>query len=129
MNLIENFMRTPVKSVSPDLPIREAAKAMLSEGLSAILIKNPKEYVGIITNSDLADMAIAMDIDPAATPVEKIMKSPIIAIDRSQHIVDGARIMREDGIRHLAVTDNGEVIGMLCIADVLAYQLSVVSGD
>ena len=129
MNLIENFMRAPVKSVSPELPIREAAKAMLSEGLSAILVKNSKEYVGIITNTDLADMAIAMDIDPATTPVEKIMRSPIIAIDRSKHIVDAARIMREDGIRHLAVTDNGEVAGMLCIADILAYQLSVVSGD
>lgn len=131
MNLVKNFMRQPVKSVLPELPIRDTAKAMLSEGLSALFIKeeNGTEFLGIVTNTDLADLAIIAGINPNTTPVKKIMKSPVISIDGCEHIMDAGEIMREKSIRHLAVTEGEKIVGMLCIADVLAHQLSIVRGD
>ncbi|KMP10462.1 hypothetical protein UR09_06160 [Candidatus Nitromaritima sp. SCGC AAA799-A02] len=131
MNLVENFMRQPVKSVLPELSIRDTAKAMLSEGLSALFVReeNNGNFIGIVTNTDLADLAIAMEINPDNTPVKELMKAPIISVDRYEHIMDAGKAMREKGIRHLAVTEEDEIIGMLCIADVLSHQLSVVRGE
>ena len=76
-------MRQPLKTVSPEISIRDTAKAMLSERIDALVIKDKSsgKHIGIVTNTDLADLAIAIEINPESTPIKEIMKYPIITVD------------------------------------------------
>ncbi len=66
-------MRQPLKTVSPEISIRNTAKAMLSERIDALVIKDKSsgKYIGIVTNTDLADLAIAMEINPESPQLKK----------------------------------------------------------
>ena len=70
-----------------------------------------------------------MKINQEVIPVKKIMKSPILAIDKEKHIMEVGQMMRDKGVRHLAVIDDGQIVGMLCIADILSHQLNMINGD
>mgnify|MGYP000867578522 CR=1 FL=1 len=71
--LVENFMRQPLKTVSPEISIRNTAKAMLSEKIDALVIKDKSsgKHIEIVTNTDLADLAIAMEINPESPQLKK----------------------------------------------------------
>jgi predicted transcriptional regulator len=71
--LVENLMRQPLKTVSPEISIRNTTKAMLSEKIDALVIKDKSsgKHIEIVTNTDLADLAIAMEINPESPQLKK----------------------------------------------------------
>ena len=122
-------MSSPVISVPKDMAIRNAAKCMLSESVSSLLVIEEGEYIAILTDADPAKIALANSIDPAVTPVTNIMNTPIITINLHQQIMEANKLMAEHSIRHLAVEDEGKIVGMLSIKDLYAFQLNNLNED
>ena len=108
-------------SVSPSAPVIEAARIMRDAQVGALLVSDGSQFVGIVSESDLVRRVLAMGGDGSQVRVSEVMTAPIITIeiDRSAH--EASDVMAERGIRHLAVTEDGEIVGVLSVRDLLRY--------
>ncbi len=115
------MMSRSLRSIPPDASLLEAARLMRDSKIGALLVEDREQFVGIVSETDLVRKAMAGGEDPLDQPVKSVMSSPIITIeiDRSAH--DASDQMAGHGIRHLAVTQNGEIVGMISVVDLLRY--------
>ncbi len=115
------MMSRSLRSIPPDASLLEAARLMRDSKIGALLVEDREQFVGIVSETDLVRKAMAGGEDPLGQPVKSVMSSPIITIeiDRSAH--DASDQMAEHGIRHLAVTQDGEIVGMISVVDLLRY--------
>ena len=89
--------------------------------VGALLVSDGAQFVGIVSESDLVRRVLAAGGDGAQVRVSEVMTAPIITIeiDRSAH--EASDVMAERGIRHLAVTEDGKIVGVLSVRDLLRY--------
>jgi signal-transduction protein with cAMP-binding, CBS, and nucleotidyltransferase domain len=118
---IGDYMVSPVLSVSSDTSTQEAAQLMESKHVGSLLIKDGETFVGIITETDLTRKIVAKGLQDKNPKVSDIMTAPLQTIDCHEPIVDANQLMANKRIRHLAVTDNGQVVGMLSVRDLIHY--------
>jgi signal-transduction protein with cAMP-binding, CBS, and nucleotidyltransferase domain len=96
-----------------------AAQRMADKHIGALFVTEAEELVGIITEADLVRKVLADQLDPVETRVGAVMNSPLIEIDINRTIHNASEHMAEHRIRHLAVTENGKVVGVLSIRDLV----------
>ncbi len=118
---IGDYMASPVLSVAPDASTREAAQIMESKHVGSLLVKDGDTYVGIITETDLTRKIVAQGLNDESSKVSDIMTTPLQTIDCHEPIVDANQLMANKRIRHIAVTENDEVVGMLSVKDLIHY--------
>ncbi|MFQ5949115.1 MAG: cyclic nucleotide-binding/CBS domain-containing protein [Nitrospiria bacterium] len=106
-------------SVAPEKSTEECAMEMARHEVGSILVTREGNYVGIITEVDIIRKVVAMKLNPATVSVEKVMASPLVTIDADRSVVDANELMEKNKIRHLGVSRNGKVIGMLSVRDLL----------
>jgi CBS domain-containing protein len=124
-NLME-VAKKDVKSVPHTSPIFDAAQLMKKLRVSALLVKKEKEYVGIITDTDIVRKGVAEAMDLASLTVEKIMTAPFITIDTKQSPREAQQLMAEAGVRHLVVRDGESITGLISIRDLLIFYKNKV---
>lgn len=122
---VATHMSPEIRSVAAEATLRDAGQRMQEWRVGSLLVSDDRFYVGVITDTDLAREVVARGIDPAATAVKTLMRKPV-TIDGERTIIDAVRLMKEQGTRHLAVTDNGEIIGILSVSNILRYYSGVV---
>jgi len=120
--LVKDIMTKAIISVANDTTVFQVAKMMEQGGIGAVLVKTDGHLSGIITDRDYATKIVAHNF-PSDTPVEQIMTSPLITINFDESISDAAKRMTSKKIRKLAVTNNGNIIGLITSTD-LVTQLS-----
>ena len=115
------MMSRRILTVAPTVSVVEAARLMSQAKVGALLVAEDTRYIGIITESDLVRKVLAVEREAARVPVSDVMMAPIITIeiDRSAH--EASDLMAERAIRHLAVTEDGRIVGMLSVRDLLRY--------
>lgn len=118
---IGSYMSTPVISVEAATSIQEAVEMMDTKNIGSILVKEGEEYVGIVTERDITRKVIAKNLDAKATAVSSIMSTPLHSLEGSQAITEANQFMAEHKIRHMAVTENGKVVGMLSVKDLVSF--------
>ena len=118
---IGDYMISPVLSVNPDTSTQEAAQIMESNHVGSLLVKEGETFVGIITETDLTRKIIARGLQDKKPSVREIMTAPLQTIDCHEPIVDANQLMANKRIRHLAVTDKDQVVGMLSVKDLIHY--------
>ncbi|GKS57812.1 hypothetical protein YTPLAS18_13390 [Nitrospira sp.] len=123
---VAHHMTPEPRSVYAKMTLREAARFMHEWRVGSLLVTDDRAYVGMITDSDLARVVVAGAADPATTPVGACMRQPLIVIESDRHILDAVRMMKEMGTRHLAVVDNGDVIGVISVSNILRYYSGVL---
>ncbi len=64
---------------------------------------------------------MAGDLDLKKGTVESIMSSPVLTLDLQRSPQDAHDLMGESGVRHLGVTRNGQIVGILSVRDILIY--------
>lgn len=110
-----------VKSISHEASVRDAAKAMRDMRLGSLLIEQGGQFVGIITDTDITRKVLAASSSPEEVKVSAVMSRPIITIERTCSPSDANDQMRDHGVRHLAVTDRGKIVGIFSVRDLLIY--------
>ena len=115
------MMNRQIRSIGPEATLFEAAGLMRSLRLGALLVLSDGLYVGVVSESDLVQKAMAVGLKPDQTQVRSVMSSPLITIeiDRSAH--EASDLMSEKGIRHLVVTQDGQIVGIISVRDLLRY--------
>ena len=79
------------------------------------------DFVGIVTETDLTRKVVGGGLNPESTPISKIMTQPVQSMDRFLPIEEANNFMHKNKIRHLAVTEDEKIVGMLSIKDLVAY--------
>lgn len=120
--LVEDVMTRAIISVTNETTVFQVAKMMEQGGIGAVLVKKNGHLSGIITDRDYATKIVAHNL-PSDTPVEQIMSSPLITINFDESISAAAERMTSKKIRKLAVTDNGNIVGLITSTD-LVTQLT-----
>jgi len=120
--IVKDIMSKTLISVNPATTSLQIAKMMEQGGIGAVLVKENENLVGIVTDRDFATKIAANNLS-FDTPVEKIMSSPLITINHNEPISAAAEMMSSKKIRKLAVSDNGNIIGLITSTD-LVNQLA-----
>lgn len=110
-----------IKMVPRDTSLRDAARLMRDKRVGSLLVEDHGDYIGIVSETDLIRRGMAEGLDPDRVAVHDVMSSPIITLDINRSAVDANSMMSERGIRHLAITDQGRIIGVLSVRDLLIY--------
>ena len=121
MASIAQIMNKKPQSIGPTTSIRGAAKKMRDLRVGSLLIKKGKNFVGIVTDTDLVRKGLATSQDVSKPPVEKIMTTPLCTIESNQAVDDAQDMMGDLGVRHLAVTKGGSIVGVVSVRDLLMH--------
>lgn len=123
---VAEHMSLEIRNVSQDASLRETGQLMQQWKLGSLLVTDRQSYVGFITDSILAREVVAKGLDPNTTVVKTCMRTPVVAIEGDRSIIDAVRMMKEQATRHLAVTQDGAIIGVISVSNVLRYYSGVV---
>jgi CBS domain-containing protein len=115
------MMKRNPRSISPEATLAEAAAMMRDTRVGAILVAEHGAFIGIISETDLVRKAMAGQLNAAQAKVRAIMSSPVITIEQDRSAHDASDLMAEKGIRHLAVTEDGRIVGIVTVRDLLRY--------
>ena len=114
---VGDHMSSPVLTTSPNALAFDAVGGMSRKNVGAFLVKADGEYVGIFTKTDWIHKILRGTADPTAVKVALMMTSPIITIEKDESMSKASEIMQERKIRHIAVTDEGKIVGILSVKD------------
>ena len=106
-------------TITSEQSVQDAAQAMTEKQIGSLLVMEAEELVGIVTEADLVRKGIATRLPANSTRVGAVMNYPLIPIDINRTIRDASRLMAEKRIRHLAVTEDDKVIGLLSVRDLV----------
>jgi len=123
MDPIKSFMVPSEKfiTVDRDTDVQTAARIMRDRRISSLFVTNGKEIVGILTDTDMVRRVVAAGVDTLTTTAEEIMSSPILTIEEDKTVLDFSDLMANTHIRHLGVTQDGKLVGMISARDILVF--------
>jgi len=124
--VFQAMSRRHVISTHPGATVHEAACLMTRANCGSVLvIDTHSTLLGILTERDLMTRVLAKALDPASTPVSKVMTPNPRCIPPEFKVADAVLIMIERGFRHLpVVTESGRILGVFSARDALPRELS-----
>ena len=108
-----------VWSVTSDSQVYDALTLMASKNIGALLVLDGGKLVGIFSERDYARKVILKGKSSKTTPISEIMTSEVITVGLDHTIEVCMSMMTENKIRHLLVMEDGEVIGVISIGDLV----------
>jgi len=110
-----------LRTISPDATLLEAARLMRDAKVGALLVQEGGHFSGLVSESDLVRRGMAESCPAQGTLVRAVMSSPLLSIDSAGSAHEASEKMAEHGIRHLAVSDEGQIVGIISVRDLLVY--------
>ena len=107
-----------VWSLNPQATILDALHLMAERGVGAVLVMDGDQLVGIFSERDYARRGVLMGRGVDVT-MDEVMTSPVLAINPDRTMEDVQAIMTDRHFRHLPVMENGKVVGLISIGDVV----------
>lgn len=113
------LMQTAIETIDCDAPVQQAAQQMTTKKVGALLVRQDGELKGIVTERDLVQKVLSQEEDAHILTTKAVMNHPLISIDINRTIHDASDLMAEKWIRHLPVTDNQRIVGILSVRDLI----------
>ncbi|HEX5251726.1 MAG TPA: CBS domain-containing protein [Gaiellales bacterium] len=117
-----------VLTIEPSVTLSEAARAMRRREVGAAVVTAGGNLVGIFTERDLL-RAIADSRHPDQHRVESYMTPDPITLPPDHLPSEAAQIMHDRKFRHIPVVEDGEVIGVVSIRDLVTAGMHIHSAD
>jgi CBS domain-containing protein len=108
-----------VWSIGPSESVFDALKLMAEKGIGALVVLEAGKVVGIISERDYARKVILQGRSSPTTLVGEIMTARVAYAQLQQNIDECMAIMTERRIRHLPVMEDGLLIGVISIGDLV----------
>lgn len=128
MNTVANILRAKqIKSlltIAPSATVLDAVRLMAEHGIGALPVVEGGRIVGIVTERDYARKVALLGRSSESTPVRDIMTSEVMYVRPSQTNEECMALMTENRMRHLPVIDQGQLVGLISIGDLVKDIIS-----
>lgn len=122
MRLVKNLLEGKggsIFSIEPHKPVLDAIRMMADKYVGALLVMEGATLTGIVSERDYARKVILLGRSSADTAVRDIMTAQVLTVVPGDTVNHCMKLMTDKRVRHLPVVDNGRVLGMLSIGDLV----------
>jgi len=124
IDLIIRQKGSQVHSISPHLTVFEALQKMADIGIGALIVMDGTELVGIVSERDYARKVILAGRSSREMKVRELMTSPTVTVSPKATVDDCMQRMTEKRCRHLPVVEEGRLVGVVSIGDLVHWIIS-----
>jgi CBS domain-containing protein len=111
-----------VFAIEADASVFEAIKRMVEANVGALLVTDEGEIAGIVTERDYLRQVTLKGRTDKETAIREIMSSPLIVATPQMTIDECMALMTDRRIRHVPVVEDGQVVGIVSIGDVVKFK-------
>src|SRR4051812_4579070 len=128
---INEVMTERPRAVTPQTPVREAAKLMEEEDVGSLpVVEEETRLVGIVTDRDVALRVVGGGLDPEATRVGEVASAEVVTLTPEHDLDEALGLMAQAQVRRLPiVVREYELVGMLAQADVARVGKEKSTGE
>jgi CBS domain-containing protein len=106
-------------SIDPDASVYDAIVLMAERQIGALLVMRGESLDGIVSERDYARKVILKGRSSRDTAVREIMTSDVVRVSPDDTVQHCMSLMTDGRLRHLPVVENGKVIGVVSIGDLV----------
>jgi CBS domain-containing protein len=118
-----------VATVPPERTVTELLDDLARHNIGAVVVVRGGELVGIVSERDVARGLNQRGAELLGAAVSEIMTTKVVTCDPNEGLDSLAAIMTERRIRHMPVVDNGELVGIVSIGDVVKSRIEQLETD
>jgi len=108
-------------SIKPDATVYEAIELMAAKNIGAVPVVDGEKLLGIVSERDYSRKVILRGKSSKETAVREIMTERMIVVGPEETVEHCMRLMTERRVRHLPVLENGQLVGILSIGDLVKW--------
>jgi signal-transduction protein with cAMP-binding, CBS, and nucleotidyltransferase domain len=122
---VQEFMTSKIEVVDGNKSVYEAAERMVDRRIRSVAVRfsSAEGDFGILTSRDIVFKVLAKGVNPKKIKVSEIASKPVVCIDKESDMDDAATLMEKSNIARLFVCDEGKIIGLVSLLDVMAAEL------
>ena len=128
MTVVAEILKTKpeglVHSIAPTATVLQALQSMADLRVGALLVMQDNAIVGILTERDYARKIALMGRTSVSTLVSDVMTQDVMYVQPTQTSEECMALMTENRLRHLPVVEDGAVLGMISIGDLVKDIIS-----
>ncbi|HLY39812.1 MAG TPA: CBS domain-containing protein [Terracidiphilus sp.] len=122
--VLKDKKQSRILSIDPEQTVFEALEQLALHDIGALIVLSGGRLVGIISERDYARKCILQGKYPSETKVREIMTSPVHFVSPEYTVDECLATMTQNHFRHLPVMQDGAVVGMLSIGDLVKWVIS-----
>ena len=122
MKLVKHLLDrkgSEIIAIAEDASVLDAIKMLADRSIGSLLVMDGDTLKGIVTERDYARKVLIKGRSSKSTQVREIMTTEVYTATTDQTVNDCMTVMTEKRIRHLPVVENGEVVGLISIGDLV----------
>ena|SRR6202048_5079300 len=112
-----------VMTINPDATVTDLLAGLAGHNIGAMVVVGPDGVVGIVSERDVVRQLHAHGASVLSRPVSKIMTSVVSTCSKSDTVDSLTMLMTENRVRHVPVLENGKLIGIVSIGDVVKTRM------
>jgi signal-transduction protein with cAMP-binding, CBS, and nucleotidyltransferase domain len=116
--LVKDLMSTDVNVFENESTVDKIVQTMSDCDVDYVIVVQSRKPTGIITERDVIVRMLTQGLDPKVVIARAIYTNPLVTIEETATVKEAAKLMKEWNIKHLPVTRNGKITGMLNYLDI-----------
>ena len=122
MNKVQQILKAKgnqVWTISKGSTVLDSLELMAEKRIGSLVITEKDQVIGIFTERDFARKVGTDNKKPVETCIDEVMTRNLITVHPNQTVKECMVLMTDNHIRHLPVMDEGQLVGMISIGDVV----------
>jgi signal-transduction protein with cAMP-binding, CBS, and nucleotidyltransferase domain len=122
---VHEFMTTKIEFIDGNASVYDAVERMVDRHIRSVVVRfaGKEGGYGVLTTRDIVFKVLAKGTNPKTVKVSEIASKPVACIDKNMSFDDAATTMERSNIARLFVCEEGKIIGLISLLDVMAAEL------
>jgi signal-transduction protein with cAMP-binding, CBS, and nucleotidyltransferase domain len=116
--LVKDLMSTNANVFENESTLDKIVQTMSDCDVDYVIVVQSRKPTGIITERDIIVRMLTQGLDPKVVIARSIYTNPLVTIEETENVETAAKLMKEWKIKHLPVTRDGKIAGMLNYLDI-----------